>query len=109
MQDPVSEEPRSDEQLSKGARRREAGDGVEDVGDVRCALFVGGEQPEILVDRRVCSVVVARADVNVAAHGASLTTSQQRELRVDLQVRYPEDDVDAGTLERTRPFDVPAL
>ena len=54
-------------------------------------------------------MVVAGADVHVAAHRAALATHEERELRMNLQVVLAEDDVDAGALERARPFDVAPL
>jgi hypothetical protein len=64
---PVAEIERRDEELPKLARSPEAGDVVEEVGDVRCDVVVGREEPEVLVQARVAGMVVARADVDVTA------------------------------------------
>ncbi len=58
---------RCDEELAEGARLAEAGDVVEEVGDVRGDVLVGGEDPDVLVQARRRRVVVAGADVRVTA------------------------------------------
>ena len=108
-EDPVAQEPRADEELAEDRRLGQPGDRVEDVGDVGGDLLVGGEEAEVLVVRRVRRVVVAGADMRVAAQPAPLAADEQRELRVHLQIRHAVDDVDARALERPRPLDVAPL
>jgi len=86
-----------------------AGDGVEDIGDVGGDVRVSGEQPQILVGRRIRRVVVPGADVDVAAQAVLLVPDEQRELRVNLQVGDAVDDVDARALAGAGPFDVAAF
>ena len=100
---------RRDEQLAERLRATEAGDVVEEVGDVGRDLLVGGEEPEVLVDPGGERVVVAGPDVDVAPQGIPLAPDDERRLRVDLEVREAVDDVDARALHRPRPFDVPVL
>ena len=54
-------------------------------------------------------MVIARSDMRVATRDASLAPDEQRQLRVDLQIGLPEDDVDARTLEHARRLDVSAF
>ena len=105
----VAEVERRDEQLAEPLRPPEAGQVVEEVGDVGGDLLVGREEPEVLVEARRDGVVVAGADVDVAAQPVALAPDDERRLRVDLQVREAVDDVDARPLERSRPLDVAAL
>ena len=75
--------------------RPKPGQVVEEVGDVRRDVLVGREEPEVLVEPRRARVVVAGADVDVAAQLVALAADDERRLRVDLQVGEPVDDVDA--------------
>ena len=100
---------RRDEDLAERARPPEAGDEVEEVGDVGRDLRVGGEQPDVLVDPRRGRVVVAGADVDVALERVAFAPDHERRLGVDLQIREAVDHVDARLLERASPLDVPAL
>ena len=105
----VPQRERRDEQLAELLRPSEAGQVVEEVGDVGGDLLVGREEADVLVEPRRDRVVVAGADVDVAAKPVALAADDERRLRVDLQVREAVDDVDAGLLERARPLDVPPL
>ena len=67
------------------------------------------EQAEVLVDRARLRVVVARADVAVAADRAALVADDEQDLGVRLQADEAVDDVDAGLLQRLRPLDVRLL
>ena len=72
--------------LRNALRPAEAGDEVEEVGDVGGDVRVGGEQADVLVDPRGRRVVVAGADVHVAPQPVALAPDDERRLRVDLQV-----------------------
>ena len=109
VDEPAAERERRDEQLAELLRAPEAGDVVEEVGDVGRDLLVGGEDPEILVEPRCRCVVVARPDVGVAAERVALAADDERHLRVDLEIGEPVRDVDARLLERSRPLDVAQL
>ena len=87
----------------------EAGDEVEQVGDVGRDVGVGGEEADVLVEPRGGGVVVAGADVDVALEPVALAADHERRLRVDLHVREAVDDVHARLLERARPLDVAPL
>ena len=100
LDEPLPQGERRDEQLAEVRRPAEAGEVVEEVGDVVRDLLVGGEQPEVLVDARGQGVVVAGADVDVAAQAARLAAHDERRLRVDLQAGEAVDDVDSRLLER---------
>ena len=62
---------RRGEQLAQLLRMPEAGQVVEEVGDVRADVGVGREEAEVLVEPRRRGVVVAGADVGVAAQASS--------------------------------------
>jgi hypothetical protein len=98
-----------DKQLAEALWAAEAGDVVEEVGDVGGDVLVGGEEAKVLVDPGCQCVVVAGPEVDVPAQQPALAAHDQRHLRVDLHVRESVDDVDACTFERSRPFDVPML
>src|SRR6185437_15661215 len=97
---------RRDEQLAEALRTSEARHEVEEVGDVGGDVRVGGEHADVLVDPRGRRVVVAGADVDVAAQPVAFPAHDERRLRVDLQIGEAVDDVHARLFERARPFDV---
>ena len=66
-------------------------------------------RPEVLVDARGLRVVVAGADVGVAADLVALLPHHQRGLAVRLQPDDAVDDVAAGPLQRPGPLDVRLL
>ena len=107
--EPRAHRERGDENLAEALRSPEPRDVVEEIGDVRGDVLVGGEEPEILVDARGRGVVVARADVDVASKAVRLPPDDEGHLRVDLEVGEPVDDVDTRLLHRARPLDVATL
>ena len=109
VDEPAAERERRDEQLAELLRPPEAGDVVEEVGDVGGDLLVGGEDPEVLVEPRRRRVVVPGADVGVATERVALAPDDERHLRVDLEIGEAVRDVDARLLERSRPLDVAEL
>src|SRR5262249_42426850 len=96
---PLAQCERRDEDLAELARAPEAGQVVEEVGDVGADLLVGREQAEVLVASRRSRVVVPGADVDVPLQLVALPANDQRRLRVDLEIRKAVDDMDAGPLE----------
>jgi hypothetical protein len=87
----------------------EPGEVVEQLGQVAADGGIGGEQTQILVDRGRLGVVVARADVAVAAQAVALLAHDEQGLGVGLQADEAVDDVDADLLERLGPLDVAGL
>ena len=67
------------------------------------------EEAEVGVDARRRRVVVAGAEVHVAAHGVALAAHDERDLGVRLEADEAVDHVHAGPLERARPLDVVLL
>ena len=100
LDEALAQGERRDEQLAEVRGPPEAGEVVEEIGDVVRDRLVGGEQPEVLVDARRQRVVVAGADMDVAAQAARLAADDERRLRVDLQAGDAVDDVDSRLLER---------
>ncbi len=74
---------------------------------VHANLWRRGEQAEIRIQPCRAVVVVARAEVHVAADAPWRAPHHQTDLRVHLQSANAIDDVCAGFLERARPLDVP--
>ena len=105
----LAEVERRNEQLAEPPRPAEAGQEVEEIGDVGRDVRVCREEAEVLVGPGRRGVVVAGADVCVPAQLSIFPADDERGLRMDLQVGEPVDDVDAGLLERAGPADVPAL
>src|SRR4030095_8403523 len=85
---------------------RKAGEEVEHFTDVGTDVRVTGEEPDVRVEARGARVVVPGPDVHVTADAVGLAPDHQRGLRVRLESRQPERDVDAVTLECPRPVDV---
>ena len=77
VQQPGAERLRCDEQVLVVALAGEPGQVVEQVADVVGDAFVGGQQAEVLVHPRGLGVVVAGADVGVAADAAALVADDE--------------------------------
>ena len=100
---------RRDEQPAERPLTRQAGQVVEQVGDVRAELRPAGQQADVDVQPRRLRVVVAGPDVDVAAQPGTLATDDQGRLRVRLEPDQPVHDVRPGALELARPDDVGLL
>ena len=68
---------------------RVAGELVEQVGEVLADLLVGGEQPEVFVEPGRLGVVVAGAEVGVAAQPSALLPHDERSLQWVLSPTRP--------------------
>src|SRR4029077_18040692 len=88
---PLPQRERRNEQLAEPRRPPEAGGVVEEVGDVRRHVLVGGEETEVLVVALVDVVVVARTEMHVAPQAAALAPDDARRLRGDLPRREAVD------------------
>src|SRR5690606_31860877 len=84
-------------------------DEIEDARHVAADGAVGGEERQVGVDARSVGVVVPRADMAVGGDVVSLTTDDEAELGVGLELNEAVDDVDAGLLHLTRKIDVGRL
>ena len=80
LQEPRAQAVRRDEQPSERALARQAGQDVEQVGDVRADLGPAGQQPEVHVQPGRLGVVVAGPDVDVAAQARALAPDDERGL-----------------------------
>ncbi|MDQ0775695.1 hypothetical protein QF026_004161 [Streptomyces aurantiacus] len=76
------------------------------VGEVRAHLRVGGQEPQVLVEPGGLRVVVAGADVAVAAEGLALLAYDEGQLAVGLEADEAVDDVAARLLQLLGPLDV---
>ena len=88
---------------------REAGEVVEQRGDVGADVGVDGEDAEVLVEPGRLGVVVAGADVAVATQPVAVVADDEHALGVRLQPDHAVHDVDAGALELLGPVDVGRL
>ena len=109
VDEPAAQRERRDEELPELLRATEAGDVVEEVGDVGGDLLVRGEDPEVLVEPGGRRVVVAGADVCVPAQSVALAADDQRHLRVDLEVGEPVRRRGRRPARAPRPLDVAQL
>ncbi len=86
-----------------------AAEPVEEVGEVRAHLRVGGQQPQVLVQPGSLGVVVARPHVRVTAQHLAFLADDQRQFAVRLEPDQPVHDMAARLLQFARPFDVGLL
>src|SRR5262249_39036861 len=101
---------RGDQEPAVGALPAVPGEVVEQVGGILADGALGGEQAEVLIEPGGGRVVVARADVAVAAQRAvGLLADHQDHLAVGLQADDPVHHVAAGFLQLAGPDDVGAL
>ena len=98
-----------DEQPVEPRLRRVARQLVEQPRQVLADLRVAGEQPVVGVQPRGLRVVVAGADVAVAAQPVGLLAHHERQLAVRLEADDAVDHVHAGLLELAGPGDVVLL
>ena len=109
VEEPRAQAVRRDEQPAERPLARQAGQDVEQVGDVGADLRPAGQQAEVDVQPRRLRVVVAGPDVDVAAQPGALAADDEGRLRVRLEPDQPVHDVRAGALELARPDDVRLL
>src|SRR5690606_8980235 len=83
-----------------------SGEDVEQVGQVGADVGVGGEQSDVLVLTRGPGVVVAAADMAVAADRAPFLAYDERDLAVRLESDESVDDVHPRAFQGASPGDV---
>ena len=105
----VAQVHRRDEQAAVLARAAVAGEVVEQLREVGAEVGVARQHAEVLVGRRGLRVVVAGADVAVAADAVGLLAHDEQDLGVRLQPDEAVHDVRARLLEHAGPFDVRLL
>ena len=109
LEDPGTERDRRDEQAPERPLAGQAGEHVEQVGDVRAQLLAAGQDPEVHVQPGRLRVVVAGPDVEVASQPGPLAADDERDLRVGLEADEAVHDVRARLLQRPGPDDVVLL
>ena len=80
-------------------RRRQARELAEDQVDIVADVRIGGDQAEVGVRARGAGVVVARAQVHVAAQLAAFAAHDEQHLGVRLVTDDAVDDLHAGVLQ----------
>ena len=104
----------------EGARRREdplvgagrlvaGGQVIEQLDQIAADPVVAGQQAEVAVNARRAGVVVAGADVGIAAQAVEIAAHHQDHLGVRLEPDHAVHDVDAGALQPVGPLDVGRL
>ena len=88
---------------------RVAGEHVEQVGDILAHCGVAGDEAEVLVQAGRLGVVVAGAEVAVAAQLVALLAHHHGQLAVRLEAHETVDDVDPGLLQLAGPLDIGLL
>ena len=86
-----------------------SGHDIEEIGDVRADVRVGGDQPHVGVHLGGGGVVVSGADVHVAGNPLRFAPDHEAELGVYLHADEPVDYVDARLLHLFGPRDVAFL
>src|SRR6185312_11177470 len=85
------------------------GELVEQIGRVHADLLIRGEEAEIGIKTAGRRVVVAGAEMDVAADALRFAPNNERDLAVDFQAHQAVDHVHALALQRPRPFDITLL
>ena len=98
--------PRGDEKFFRRREAGDAGDGVEEVGHILGDVGAGGEEAEVGVEAGGGRMVVAGAEVDVAADAVVFLAHDHGHLGVGLESGHTIDDIDAGFAELAGPFDV---
>ena len=105
-QEPPAKLGRRHHELLQPRRIRVAGQRAEERGRVLGDRLGRGHQAEVGVEPGGPLVVVAGAEVHVAAQSLRAAPDDQADLRVGLVAAHAVDDVGARLLERARPVDV---
>ena len=83
-----------------------SGEHVEDLGHLRGDRWLRGNQPQIRIEPRGGVIVIAGAQVSVAAQAILIAAHQHGELAMGLQAHDAIDHVDAAVFEALGPLDV---
>ena len=106
LEQPAAQRARCDQQLAVGGLLAAAGEIVEQLRGVGGECVGAAEQTEVLVGARRLRVIVAGADVHVAADAVGLRAHHERDLAVRLEADHAVHDVHARLLEHLRELDV---
>ena len=97
---------RRDQQFVEMRRYGVARQMMEQVDDVGRQCRIAGQQADVRVQARRAYVIVAGADVRVAAQTGCLLANDERDLGMCLQVHVADGHVRAGALQFRRPVQV---
>src|SRR5215217_4321262 len=109
LDDPFAQEVGGDQDLAVAGPAGVPGERVEQLGQVGAQVLVTRQQAQVGVEPGRLGVVVAGADVDVAADAALLDADHQGGLGVGLEPDQAVGDVAAGPLQRPGPADVGGL
>src|SRR6185369_9100303 len=85
LEKPAAQAVRGDEESAEGLLPGQAGEDVEQLGDVRAQLGAGREEAEVGVQAGGLRVVVAGPDVDVTPKTGPLAAHDESDLRVGLE------------------------
>ena len=97
------------QELAQARHPREAGELQENLVDVLADGFIGGQQAVVGVEPRGLGVVIAGAEMAVAAQTLLLAPHHHHQLGVRLEAEHAVHDVRAGLLQLVRELDVRLL
>ena len=100
---------RSQDQLARGAVLTDAGEQVEERGGILADIRAAGQQAQIGVEPRGRGIVVAGAQMHIAADAVVIAPHHQTDLGMDLVADHAIDHVHPGLLESPGPGDVVGL
>ena len=109
IEEPLAHARRGDEQPPEGRHFGTAGEVMEQADHVGRDHRVARQQPDVRVQPRRADVVVAGADMRVAAQPPRFLADDERDLGVRLERQAAHRDVCAGALELRCPMQVALL
>ena len=104
--DPLEKVDGRNEQFAVALLCGVAGEMVEQVGRVRAQGLVAGQQAQVGVEAGRHDIVVASAEMGVAADLVAFLAHHQSKLRMNLEAQQAIDDMDALRFQPAGPFDV---
>ncbi len=106
VEHPLVELEGGDDEFAGFLKLADAGEEVEEAGGVFAEVLSAGEEAEVGIDSCGGGVVVAGAEVEVAADAVGVAPDDERDLGVDFIADEAIDHVDAVILQFAGPFDV---
>ena len=106
LQHPLVQFERRDEQFAHALELADAGEQIEEIRGILAELRSAGEQPDVGVKPGGGGIVIAGAEMNVAADVMLFAPHDEADLGVNFVADQAVNDVHAGFLELPRPLDV---
>ena len=97
---------RGDDEFFGSLKVADSGEEIEEIGGVFAEVRMGGKEREIGIEFGGAGVVVAGAEVDIAAEAIFVAANHEGDFAMDLVVDDSVDDVDAGFFEAASPGDI---